>query len=318
MPRMKLIEEGYSSNVAFIIKKGTCMLVSSKNPLSSKISHKGHIIVEKNKFTSNKGYISETTSTFQLGSCTAGQWVGEDILVLNDLPFPFSIVAKTEVIALEISKQDIQSKIPYSFRATLEENARDRNIWLQKRIRDITKTSHIIYKQDHKQGVYDKVLNQLLTRHPQANSNALKSFTNHHVSITGMENTGRIIKRVASNQRDNNNLLEISGTDGSITHTDYNESHKRGQMNVVNKASFGISTKHDNASSDAAYTSIAGRGQTAPDLKNQRKTLIEISFEKMKLNKMGKFDQNALLFHKRHFSNINSSTYSQERLNEHH
>lgn len=47
MPRVKLIEEGKSSNYAYIIKKGTCMLVSSKNPLLSKISHKGHIIVEK-------------------------------------------------------------------------------------------------------------------------------------------------------------------------------------------------------------------------------------------------------------------------------
>lgn len=49
------------------------------------------------------------------------------------------------------------------------------------RIREISKISQIIYNQDQKQGVYDKVLNQLLSKHPQATSNALKSFTNHQV-----------------------------------------------------------------------------------------------------------------------------------------
>ena len=205
MPRMKLISEGETSNTAYIIKRGTWYLVSTKNPLLSKVSQKGHIIVEKSKkMMSNKGYISETTSTFQLGLRTSGQWVGEDILILNDLPFPFSIIAKTEVVALAISKQDLQSKIPSEFRHMLEENARDRNKWLQKRIREITKTSHIIYSQDHKQTVYDKVLNQLISRHPQAISNALKSFTNHHVSLTGMENSGKIIKQVSINHRKSN------------------------------------------------------------------------------------------------------------------
>lgn len=148
----------------------------------------------RNKFTSNKGYISETTSTFQIGIRNEGEWVGEEVLLLNDLPFPFSVIAKTEITALEISKKDVQSKLPYSFRTLLEQNARDRNVWQQQRIREITKTSHIIYKQDHKQSVYDKVMNQLIARHPQASSNALKSFTNHHVKLTGMDNTGRIIK----------------------------------------------------------------------------------------------------------------------------
>jgi CRP-like cAMP-binding protein len=126
---------------------------------------------------SNKGYISETISTFQIGLRSKGQWVGEDILILNNLPFPFSIIAKTEVEALAISKQDLKSKIPSDFRHILEENARDKNNWLQKRIREITKTSQVIYKQDYKQLVYDKILNQLLNKHPLATNNAIKSFT---------------------------------------------------------------------------------------------------------------------------------------------
>lgn len=38
MPRMKLVCEGKINEYAYIIKSGTCALVSSKNPLSRRIS----------------------------------------------------------------------------------------------------------------------------------------------------------------------------------------------------------------------------------------------------------------------------------------
>lgn len=40
MPRMKLVSEGQINDYAYIIKSGTCSLVSSKNPLSRRISGK--------------------------------------------------------------------------------------------------------------------------------------------------------------------------------------------------------------------------------------------------------------------------------------
>jgi signal-transduction protein with cAMP-binding, CBS, and nucleotidyltransferase domain len=36
MPRVKLISEGKESNAAYIIRSGTCILASQKNPLSRK------------------------------------------------------------------------------------------------------------------------------------------------------------------------------------------------------------------------------------------------------------------------------------------
>lgn len=127
---------------------------------------------------------------------------------MNDLPFPFSIIAKTEVVALKISKSDLQSKIPSEFRHQLEEKSRDRNKWLQNRVKAISNTSQIIYRQDHKQTVYDTVMNQLHSQHPQATSNAVKSFTRHHINRTGMENSGRIIKRVSTNHRKSEHQAE--------------------------------------------------------------------------------------------------------------
>ena len=45
-----------------------------------------------------------------LGIKTEKQWVGEDCLIIeHGKPFPYSVIAKTKVIALEIQKQDIMS-----------------------------------------------------------------------------------------------------------------------------------------------------------------------------------------------------------------
>lgn len=206
------------------------------------------------------------------------------------MPFPFSVIAKTEIKALEISKKDIQSKLPYSFRALLEQNAIDRNMWQQQRIREITKTSHIIYKQDYKQAVYDKVMNQLISRHPQANSNALKCFTNHHVKITGMDNTGRIMKKVASNQREPETSLDISGCDIDLNTQKEtrklreNSSYYRTQSKMVNKACFisEIASVNDyqNCSTDVVTSNEHTRRQTAPYGSTPRKELIEMAQRK--------------------------------------
>ena len=105
------------------------------------------------------------------------------------------------MVAFKISKHDLQNKIPSEFRHSLELHSKEKNKWLQNRVKSITNSSKIIYSQDPKQGVYDTVMNHLLSQYPQATSNAVKSFTRHHISITGMENRGRIIKSVSTNHR---------------------------------------------------------------------------------------------------------------------
>lgn len=51
--------------------------------------------------------MSTTTNSFQFGIKAEKEWIGEDILILKDLPFPFSIVAKTKVVLLEIQRADM-------------------------------------------------------------------------------------------------------------------------------------------------------------------------------------------------------------------
>jgi hypothetical protein len=57
--------------------------------------------------------MSKTTNTFQFGVKGRGQWIGEDILILgpND-PFYFSVIAVGRVQVIEISKNDMLTKLP--------------------------------------------------------------------------------------------------------------------------------------------------------------------------------------------------------------
>jgi len=242
---------------------------------------------------SQQGYISETTSTFQLGLCGPNEWVGEDILILNDLPFPFSIVAKTEVVALKISKYDLQNKIPSKFKNYLEQKSKDRNIWLQNRVKSITNTSNIIYKQDHKQTVYDTVMNQLCSQHPQATPNAVKSFTKHHISLSGTDNSGRIIKRVSTNHRKGNHPIALPkskmlGLNFPLAHND-----KTSNSVFINKAVFTEKPKernfeYQNISNEQAYIGMRSNSLNS-SLQNSslKKKSIEMSLNNMKLNKDG-------------------------------
>ena len=53
---------------------------------------------------------SNYVKPLKLGTKGNKQWVGEDCLIISHgKPFPFSVIAKTKVLALEIEKQDIMS-----------------------------------------------------------------------------------------------------------------------------------------------------------------------------------------------------------------
>jgi hypothetical protein len=77
--------------------------------------------VKSNKKARDKGYLSNTTNTFQFGIKGRYNWVGEDILLLKTMdPIYYSAIAMGKVIALEISKVDIMTKMPATFVRNLE------------------------------------------------------------------------------------------------------------------------------------------------------------------------------------------------------
>lgn len=78
-------------------------------------------LLKASKLSRNNGYLSQTTNSFQLGIIGENQWTGDENLVFKDNPFPFSIVAKTKIQSLMISKSDLLSgKIPRDLIISLE------------------------------------------------------------------------------------------------------------------------------------------------------------------------------------------------------
>jgi len=94
-------------------------LICKTNPGLAKFTPEGKVFEKKvarvNREVFKKGYMSKTTNQFQLGKKGAKQWVCEDVLILGGSPFQFSVVAQSRMTVIEISKADMQTKLPHSF-----------------------------------------------------------------------------------------------------------------------------------------------------------------------------------------------------------
>lgn len=90
----------------------------------------------------NKGFLSSTFKQFKLGLLTKGEWIGEEIVIYRDDPMPFTVIAQSKTIALEISKEDFFSKLPKDYLMQLKEVVDHKQHWFVRRMKDITTTSH--------------------------------------------------------------------------------------------------------------------------------------------------------------------------------
>jgi hypothetical protein len=91
--------------------------------------------------------MSKTTNSFQFGLKGKSQWVGEDILIFKGIEtFYFSAVAVGRVTVIEISKQDMISKLPQQCLKLLEKSAFKRRDFVQQRMIFINKTIKIVMK----------------------------------------------------------------------------------------------------------------------------------------------------------------------------
>ena len=65
-------------------------------------------VAEMRKYLeNNKGYFSDTTNNFQLGTLNEKEWAASEIIILKDKPMPFSIIAVTEVKVCSITVHDL-------------------------------------------------------------------------------------------------------------------------------------------------------------------------------------------------------------------
>ena len=108
--------------------------MSKESPTSYKVTEDGKIIQKDSRSHSQtknfnvakrrRGYMSKTTNSFQFGLKGKSQWVGEDILIFKGIEtFYFSAVAVGRVTVIEISKQDMISKLPQQCLKLLEKSS---------------------------------------------------------------------------------------------------------------------------------------------------------------------------------------------------
>ena len=133
-PGQVMITEGKPNNCAYIIIEGEAKMEKSQKP------------PEQNEETklSTKGLRKKTIKlkALKLGMKTGGQWVGEDcLLISHGEPFPFSVIAMTKVVALQMQKQDIMCLLNPEFVKGLILQSRTKAQWLMERKQSLKKTS---------------------------------------------------------------------------------------------------------------------------------------------------------------------------------
>ena len=82
-----------------------------------------NILKPQKTLVNNNGYFSHTTNTFQIGVVHEKEWAGDEVVIYRDQSFPFSIVAQTQVEALEISTTDLFGKVSKDMVQAMEANA---------------------------------------------------------------------------------------------------------------------------------------------------------------------------------------------------
>ena len=121
-----ILAEGDICNCAYIINEGECKLISKKNP-----GIRGIPIYQ--------GLISKTTSCFNLGMATYGEWVGDDSVILNK-PIEFSVIAANNVTALKITKEDFTENLGRETQNLLKASMERKLKWRRERRKNISQT----------------------------------------------------------------------------------------------------------------------------------------------------------------------------------
>ena len=136
VPSQEIIKEGSASGSALFIREGACKVFSTSSPLLEEElqdNKKVQLKVDRrlkamNSVKKLNGYMSKSTNTYQFHTAAAKDWLGDEVL-LNIKAYPYSVVAITSVVVLEISKENL-NKFPVDILQRFHENARAK-VWLQ-------------------------------------------------------------------------------------------------------------------------------------------------------------------------------------------
>lgn len=214
-----LLKEGKICECAYIIESGECKLISVKNP--------GIKVLPV-----YQGLISKTTSCFNLGMATVGEWVGEESIILNK-GIEFSVIAAVNVVALKISSEDFLEGLGRDIQGMLRLNVEKKIRWRKERKRNISQAiSENVAKTDKNDEID---LEKTEKRYPVASKSTIKVMRktqkaknvlnssisklrysenlNQPQSSFSSVNTSRILSSpIPSNAKSNNNSISLYPT----------------------------------------------------------------------------------------------------------
>jgi len=127
-PTEVVLKERELARHAYILYEGDCLQVSGNDP-TGKLGPNPQTI----------GLMSKTTSCYNFGIITAGEWVGEDS-ILFDRPMSYSVVATSVVRVLRISREKLLEKLTKETLQVLRENVEKKEEWRESRRKTIRKS----------------------------------------------------------------------------------------------------------------------------------------------------------------------------------
>ena len=127
-PNEVILREKEPARHAYILYEGDCLQVSG-NDSTGKLGPNPQTV----------GLMSKTTSCFNLGIITAGEWVGEDS-ILFDEPMSYSVVATSIVKVLRIARDKLLDKLTKDTLQALRENVEKKEEWRESRRKTIRKS----------------------------------------------------------------------------------------------------------------------------------------------------------------------------------
>ncbi len=128
-----------------------------------------------------RGFLSQSTSSLTFGLLESKQWAGEERLLRNeDEPAEYSIAARTQVRAYEISRADARKKLPTELMLFLVRLVEQRYLWIEQRTKYLVEKSRAVASMDPSKEKYDENLTETKKRYPAASAYVINNIRKKH------------------------------------------------------------------------------------------------------------------------------------------
>ena len=197
LPGKEIVPEGTLPTSAYLIREGVCVVMSRQNPLFHPSRQKCQvpettktptnpsaksIMPQQSPAKTMRGYMSLSTNTYQLRTVAEREWFGEEILLAEEMPnlkFEYSVIARTKVVALEITKENLR-KFPTDLLDWFKKNARNKTTWHNERKMELADSITKIYHMDPLTNFLDEAFEQVIKKFPQATPQLTSQLHKHN------------------------------------------------------------------------------------------------------------------------------------------